>query len=154
TQWFLFYLIPFSIVGIGMFTLAPHYDGLLYLVTVLYAAGTIFLMHQAEWDVFHVIPLLFVYDALWLFDGILLTDYIMLFRLGLFSVLLTILGMAIFPVIYAEKAGRAIAYTTDWYSIFGLVAICNMYAVTETVLWTKLLPGILIALYLLVQRRR
>ncbi|MTW85708.1 hypothetical protein F3157_08540 [Virgibacillus dakarensis] len=150
-----FYVIPFSVFGIFVFTLVRDFDITLFLVTVLYAMLTLFMMHKEKWDIFNVVPLILVYYVLWIYeDAFLSPDYSMLVRLVVFAGVLMVVGLLSYPVIYQEQKDKEIPYMIDWYSIIGLIALCNLYMVTTEMLWTKLLPGLLISLYLLLQRKR
>ncbi|MFD1362408.1 hypothetical protein [Lentibacillus salinarum] len=150
-----FYVIPFSVFGIFLFTLVPDFDATLFVVTLLYAVLTLFMMHREKWDLFTVVPLILVYGALWLYDDALLSsEYVMLFRLVGFAGVLVLAGWLIYPAIYQEQKDRKLPFNVDWYSIIAFIALYNLYAVTAEALWTKLLPGLLISLYLIGQRKR
>ncbi|WP_106495729.1 hypothetical protein [Lentibacillus sp. Marseille-P4043] len=149
-----FYVIPFSVLGVLVFTLERDFDFTLFIVTSLYAILTLFMMRKEKWDIFNVFPLALVFYGLWLYQGgLLTTDYAMLFRLIVFAGILTIVGLLIYPNMYEEQKGK-IPYKVDWYSIIGFIALCDLYVVTAEPLWAKLLPGILISLFLLLQRKR
>ncbi|WP_010531893.1 hypothetical protein [Lentibacillus jeotgali] len=150
-----FYVIPFSVFGMLLFTLVPDFDLRLFVVTLLYAVMTLFMMHRQKWDVFAAVPLALVYSVLWLYDGVmLLEDYVMLVRLVALAGVLVAAGLLMYPVIYQEQKNWEIPLRVDWYSIVSFVALCSLYVVTAEALWSKLLPGMLISLYLIMQRKR
>ncbi|QKY70136.1 SCO7613 C-terminal domain-containing membrane protein [Lentibacillus sp. CBA3610] len=150
-----FYVIPFSVFGIFTFMLVPDFDVTLFALTLLYAVLTLFMMHREQWDLFTVVPLVLVYSILWRYDDALLSPaYFMSVRLVGFAGLLAVAGWLMYPVIYQTRTDREIPYKIDWYSIIGFVALFNLYAVTTEALWTKLLPGLLISLFLIGQRKR
>ncbi|TFJ93181.1 hypothetical protein [Lentibacillus salicampi] len=150
-----FYVVPFSVLGMFLFVIVPVFDVTLFVVTLLYAVMTLFIMHREKWDVFTALPLALVYSTLWLYDGtIFSTEYDMLFRLVVFAGLLLAAGLLMYPVTYQEQRDKEIPVKIDWYSVIGFAALCSIYVVPAEAFWAKLLPGLLVSLYLILQRKR
>ena len=139
-----YYLVPFSIFGLIVFQLMTPYSFDLFLATLLYALGTLYVMHKENWDHYNVIPLLITFYALYMYRyGI--------FEMTLFALLLTGVGFLCYQTIYKRKNSKIVI---DWYTIIGFFAMLNLYHLAEVALWTKLLPGLLISANLYVQRNR
>ncbi|GGK05118.1 hypothetical protein GCM10007063_29380 [Lentibacillus kapialis] len=150
-----FYVIPFSVLGMFLFTLTWDFDAMLCGVTLLYAVMTLFMMHREKWDMFNAAPLVLAYSALWLYDGaILLPEYAMLLKLVVFAVVLLAAGLLMYSAIYQKQADREIPVLIDWYSVIGFAALCSLYVLSVEALWAKLLPGLLLSLYVILQRKR
>lgn len=147
-----YYLVPFSMVGIVSFITVYPYALEPFLVTVIYSVGLLFMMHKQKWDVLSVIPLILVYYALRIYSVPL--DEWELLLLALYGITLTTVGYFIYPLFYQEIKEKGRMENIDWYSVIGLVALGSLYLLKEEALWAKLLPGILITLYLIVQRKR
>ncbi|ALX50136.1 hypothetical protein [Lentibacillus amyloliquefaciens] len=150
-----FYVVPFSVFGMFLFTLVPDFDGTLFGVTLLYAVVTLFMMHQEQWNLFSVFPLVLVYRVLWLYDGAVLSpEYVMQFRLVVFAGVLLAAGLLMYTVVYQEQRNRDIPVKLDWYSVVGFAALLSLYDVPAEALWAKLLPGLLVSLFVVLQRKR
>src|SRR5690625_3547867 len=77
-----YYLVPFSLFGMVVFQLMSPYPFDLFLATLVYALGILFIMHKEKWDLYNVFPLLIIFYALFNYRyG--------LFEITLFSLLLT-----------------------------------------------------------------
>jgi hypothetical protein len=146
-----YYLVPFSVVGLTAFVRTDPYEWGLFIVTLLYAAGLLYIMHRQKWDIFTVVPLSLVFYAV---SGMGQTDTFVLIYFALFGILATVVGYWLYPTIYQEGKGKGSFDVIDWYSTIGLIAFCNLYFLTGDTLWTKLLPGILIVWYGVAQRKR
>lgn len=143
------YFIPFSMLGVGWFAIVDPYVWGIFVVTLLYAAGLLFVMHRQKWDVMSIVPLVLIYYALEVVSQI---DPRPLILTALFGVLLTVIGYCVYSTIFQETKEKGAVI--DWYSVVGFISFCHLYFLAGDALWTKLLPGVLIALYLVVQRKR
>lgn len=139
-----YYLIPFSILGMAVFQSTQPYELDVFIATVVYAAGVLFIMHKEKWDLYNVIPLLITFYAVSIYSY-------ELFAVTLFAILLTSIGYLSYQTIYRRENNKIVI---DWYTIIGFLAMLNLYNLTEGALWTKLLPGLLISVNLYVQRKR
>ena len=146
-----YYLVPFSMVGLTAFVLAEPYEWGLFIVILLYAVGLLFIMYKQKWDVLSVVPLVLVYYAL---KTVSQMDPWALVYIALFGILLTVIGYYLYASIYLEREEKGSLGVIDWYAVIGLIVFCNLYFLMGEALWTKLLPGILIVLYLALQRKR
>lgn len=151
-----YYAVPFSFIGILAFTLAMPYNLILLVVTLLYVTLLLFILHKEKWDIYNLIPLLIVFYALRLYGFNYQKDsaYFMLFTVAGFAVIYTVIGMLIYPFIYQKYKGKAGLPLIDWYTIVGFMALCGLYGLTTEALGTKLIPGLLIAANLVLQRKR
>lgn len=146
-----FYVVPFSVVGIvTSMTVHPYELGAI-IVTVIYAIVLLFIMHKERWDMFAIVPLLQIYYAISLFSE---SNDLAMVLSALFGVILTAIGILLYPSIYQKAKEKGMQYSLDWYSIISLIVFINLYFLTGEALWTKLLPGVLIFIYLVVQRKR
>lgn len=139
-----YYLVPFSMLGIGVFQLVSPYELHMFIATIMYASSLLFIMHKEKWDIYNVIPLLMIFYAISIYSyG--------LFEVTLLAFVLTVIGFLCYPKIYH---GTKSLIVIDWYTIIGFLAILNLYDLTGDRLWTKLLPGLLISANLLLQGKR
>src|SRR5699024_11215783 len=97
-------------------------------------------------------PLALIYMAITTFSGE--ADNLSLSLLAFFGVLSTVVGHVLYPSIYQGFPKKRKLPTLDWYSIFGPIAFGSLYLYTGEAIWTKLLPGVLISVYLITQRNR
>lgn len=58
-----YYLVPFSLLGVASFLLAYPYSWTLFGLNLLYAAGTVILLHRVKWDLLNLLPLLMIFYA-------------------------------------------------------------------------------------------
>lgn len=139
-----YYLVPFSLLGMSVFQLVLPYELNLFIATLLYVIGILFIMHKEKWDIFNVIPLLITLYAIGIYSyG--------LFEMTLFALLLTVIGFFSYRMIYRPENNVIII---DWYTVIGFYTMLNLYNLTGEALWSKLLPGLLISGTILFQRKR
>lgn len=147
-----YYAAPFSALGILAFIMVYPFDVVLFVVTLIYAAGLLFVLHKQKWDIVQFAPLALTYLAIITFnDG---ADELTLILLATFGVLISGIGYIIYPVIYQDFEGKGKVPIIDWFSIIGVITLASLYSFAGDALWTKLLPGLLIAVYLILQRKR
>ncbi|ASN06042.1 hypothetical protein [Virgibacillus necropolis] len=150
-----FYTVPFSFIGILVFTLVTPYSLLTFFVTLLYIALLLVIMHKERWDVYNLIPLLIAFYALGLYGNYNVESvYFMLYAVAGFAVIYTVVGMLSYPFIYQNSISKEKLPIIDWYTIVCFMALFSLYGMTTEELSTKLLPGILIAANLVLQRKR
>ncbi|MCF6138847.1 hypothetical protein [Pseudalkalibacillus berkeleyi] len=149
------YLVPFSLISIVVYMGVYPFDLDTFVLTLVSATGVLFIMHKEKWDLFSIVPLLMVYSAVRLFGQShpLWEHFAFLAYSGL-AVLLTIVGMTIYKWIYDRAFTENKWGQIDWYTIFGLFTLVSLYIYSGEALWTKLLPGLLISVWLFLQRNR
>ncbi|WLD94213.1 hypothetical protein [Alkalihalobacillus sp. AL-G] len=150
-----YYLVPFSLIGISVFTTIYPYELDAFVVTLAYAAGVLFIMHQEKWDLFSIVPLIFVYFGVRIYGQANPDwEHFMLLTYAGLAVVFTIVGLLIYRTIYKKAEEKNKWDRVDWYTISGLLTLVSMYIYAGEELWTKLLPGVLISVNLFLQRDR
>ncbi|GAB4074647.1 hypothetical protein GCM10028778_21500 [Barrientosiimonas marina] len=149
-QRIIYYVIPFSLIGLMNFALLHPFDLTQLIVTMLYTSIILGMLHIQKWDTLNGIPLMILFIALINFiqthptyDDIVLV---------VASVIFLIIGLLLYPVIY--KAHKATFPLVDWYTIAGFVSLGFLYVYDGDTLFQQLLPGILVSLAIYVQRNR
>ncbi|WP_423406896.1 hypothetical protein AABM38_13455 [Heyndrickxia sp. MSNUG] len=149
-----YYLVPFSLLGIASFMVTYPYSWLLFGMTVLYAVGTLFLLHRIKWDLLKLLPLLMIFYA-----------SIQLIYQSRIDVLFEIVLLAAFGVSLLIAGG--IFYSNLWEngSVFGLKSLDSYTIVsfffivsisvfkTET-FWAQIVHGLLMSGAFWLQRKR
>ncbi|WP_047982833.1 hypothetical protein [Ornithinibacillus californiensis] len=148
-----YYFVPFSSIGILGFTMSYPYDVSMFVITILYGALVLFVLHRMKWDILSAIPLFNMYSGMLNFsngDTVLAYEpYIQ----AAFGVVLLAIGRVLYQTLYQMKGKY---FKLDWYTIFAFIAFFNLYQFTILTdnLAFKVLPGILIVGGLLMNRKR
>jgi len=149
-----YYLIPFSMIGIVFTMITYPFDILPYLITLAYSSGTLFYLHKINWDVLGVIPLIFTFIAT--IEFTLLGELNGLQKLllaGGLGIVLSIIGQFVYRRLIIN--GPKILQTKiDGYTLVSLLFFAFMYSFENQNIWSHALPGILISLSFLLQRKR
>ncbi|MBV7506868.1 hypothetical protein KW850_16525 [Bacillus sp. sid0103] len=149
-----YYLVPFSIIGIVFTVITYPFDMLPYLVTLVYTFGILFYLHKINWDVLGAIPLILAFIATIEFthQGELAALVKMLLTGGL-GIVLSIVGQFVYKklIIYSPKL---IQTKLDGYTLVSLMFFALMYTFGHEYIWGHALPGVLISVSLLLQRKR
>ncbi|WHY65284.1 hypothetical protein [Neobacillus sp. SuZ13] len=149
-----YYLIPFSIIGI-VFTLITYpFDFLPYLVTLAYGFGTVFYLHKIQWDVLGIVPLFLAFIATVEFTySSDLGELAKMLVTGGVGIVLSIIGQLVYKrlVEYGPKIQqlKIDGFTFVSFMFFGL-----MYLFEDPFIWIHAIPGVLIAISFLLQRKR
>ncbi|MUK88845.1 hypothetical protein GMD78_10620 [Ornithinibacillus sp. L9] len=150
-----YYLVPFSSIGIAVFTGAYPIDLTMLVVTILYAIGLLVILHKQMWTILNVIPLMLVFISTQNFGYERLGWEGQIILIAAFAVILIIVGFVMYPSIIEKSSSSKLQLKTiDWYSIVGLFVLFILYEYSWAGLWTRLLPGILISIYIVLQRNR
>lgn len=145
----LYYLVPFSLLGVLAFITIYPYEMGAYIVSLLYAIGLLIILHLAKWEILAAIPSLFIYGAT--------LQYLILHSFGaiheslslaLFGIVFLLAGKWFYHRLYERP------FALDVYSIFGVLFFATMYLFEQPTLWIKILPGLLIAAAIWIQRQR
>lgn len=144
----IYYLVPFSFLGILAFMVMYPFQMLPYVVSLLYSIGTLVVLHVAKWELLTAIPTLFIYG------GTLL--YLMFHPFGAMNEQLT---LAVFGVVfllagkwfYEELFGKK---TVDVYTMGAFLFFATMFVLEQPTPLIKILPGLLMAGALWLQRIR
>ncbi|MFA1819740.1 hypothetical protein ACDX78_06005 [Virgibacillus oceani] len=146
----IFYILPFSFIGAYIFTFSQPFDLIIFIVSLLYLGLILALLHVKKWDILNVLPIILVFTAFMkiadYFPG---TAYLLFTFLAVFFISA---GKLVYAQVYKENKNSL--PQLDWYTIAGFVAIGLMYIHADWVFWEKMLPGILTALALYLQKNR
>lgn len=146
----IFYLVPFSLMGIIAFLSMYPYDFLPFIVTILYSIGLLVLLHLSRWEFLTAIPTLLIYMAT--------LQYLMVHPFAAENELITLAGFGIVFLLagkwFYPRLYEQLVFKIDFYTIGALVFFATMYAFEQPALWLKILPGILIVLSIWLQRNR
>jgi len=149
-----FYLVPFSIFGIGFMLVTYPYGWLPYLITSVYSFGILFYLHKIKWDVFGIIPLVLTFVAT--VEFLFLSELTWLEKLllsGGLGILLTIVGQIVYKKLF-ERGTRIQEIRVDGYTVVSFFYFWYMYFFANQELWSHALPGVLIAIAIWLQRKR
>ncbi|WP_174732483.1 hypothetical protein [Mesobacillus harenae] len=152
----IYYLVPFSIIGIMAFIAEYPFDLQLYGVTLLYAAALLVFLHHIKWDLVTFLPLLQIYYATITAVQLLDMDSALpklipaVLGIGLIAA-----GQLIYPKLW-EVGGKLGIKHIDAYTIFSFLFFFLIYgfASIDEELWVKILPGLLISASLWLQKSR
>ncbi|ETI66468.1 hypothetical protein [Neobacillus vireti] len=149
-----YYLVPFSIIGIGVMLLVYPYSWLPYLITGGYASVLLFYLHKIKWDLLGLIPLFLAFIATVEFSY--LSDMGALQKLllsGGLGILMALNGQIVYKKLF--ESGPKIGDTKiDGYTAVSFLYFWVMYFFDYPSIWSKALPGVLIAVSFWMQRKR
>lgn len=150
----LYYLIPFSFLGMGSFLLPLAFTLTAYLALLLYAAGMLAILHREKWSILAFWPVMMIYlGTLEYLVYERLGAGIELFILAGFGIVLLALGHWIYKDFFTNSP-EWLNRTIDVYGIAGFLFLATMYAFPQPELWMKVLPGVLMAVAIWLQRKR
>ncbi|WP_040208694.1 hypothetical protein [Neobacillus jeddahensis] len=149
-----YYLVSFSMLGIGFSLLIYPYNGLQYLVTLSYVVGLLVYLHKVKWDIFGLVPLIFAFFATVEFSyssEIMGLENMLLF--GGLGILMIFIGQSIYKKVVSN--GKMLLDTKiDGYTMVSFLYFVFMYFIDTENLWTHALPGCLIAIAIWLQAKR
>lgn len=146
------FFIPFSIIGLTYFAVMNQIDLLLYSAIFALAIGILYILYQHKWTLFKLIPLTIVLYALTNYDYSHGYKDIVFVRLSIYACILIVVGQFIYKKLYVTVKEKLISL--DAYTIIGFLSAFLLYGYADFPLWQKLLPGILITLFIILQRNR
>ncbi|WP_144547104.1 hypothetical protein [Bacillus sp. X1(2014)] len=149
-----YYLIPFSIIGI-VFTLITYpFDLLPYLVTLAYAFGTVFYMHKIQWDVLGIVPLFLAFIATVEFTySSDLGELAKMLVTGGVGIVLSVIGQLVYKKL-VEYGPKFQQIKIDGFTFVSFMFFGLMYLFEDPFIWSHAIPGLLIAISILLQRKR
>lgn len=149
-QTILQYFVPMSLIGLSIFVSYNPIDLLLYSAIFIYGFGILYFIRKLNWEIINIIPLLLLLMSLFHYEtGYVLTAYI---SIAVYGCILIGVGITLHRYLFASEIN--VNKSIDWYTIFGFVSIYSLYLFEQTTLWEKLLPGLLIALFIGLQKDR
>jgi hypothetical protein len=149
-----YYLVPFSFIGIGCTLMTYPFGWLPYIVTCTYTVGTLFYLHKIKWDLFGIIPLFFAFIATVEISYLgEIDDLEKILLAGGLGILMTLIGQSVYKKLI-ESGSKPLGIKIDGYTTVSFLYFGLMYFFEDLHIWSHALPGVLIAVSLLLQRKR
>jgi hypothetical protein len=149
-----YYLVPFSLLGLVNTLMTYPFDYLPYIVTLIYAGGLLFYLHLVKGDLLGIIPLFLTFLAtveFSFFSEMNNTQNLLL--AGGLGILLSLIGQINYKLLV--KGGKKLQDTQiDGYTFISLLFFSYMYYFENQSMWSNALPGVLIAVLIIIQRKR
>lgn len=155
----LHYLIVFSLAGIIIINNNKVLGITEFLVTIIYTALILYLLHKSSLDKLDFLPLSALYFSIMKFSLKFenLGSVVVLISLGLF-IIAKILGEYLYDNLYSYKKDEKNHWSVkiDWYSLFALfiVKIAAGPAIYGSSLWVLLIPGLMLTFWMFSQVKR
>lgn len=149
-----YYLVPFSLLGIASFLVAYPYSWTLFGMNLLYAAGTVFLLHRVKWDLLNLLPLLVIFYSS--IQMIFQSRMDVLFDIALlagFGVSLLFAGRVLYPKLW-QNGGVYGLKSLDAYTIVAFFFIVTISVFKPETFWAQIVHGVLLSLAFWLQRNR
>lgn len=149
-----FYLVPFSLLGIASFIVVYPYSWMLFGMTALYAVGTLCLLHRVKWDLLNLLPLLMIFYASiqMIYQSRIHVMFDIAF-LAAFSIILLISGKILYSSLW-EKGGVYGLKTLDSYTIVSFFFIVSISLFKAEAFWAQIVHGLLMSGAFWLQRKR
>ncbi|MBU8878696.1 hypothetical protein BGM26_06790 [Bacillus sp. FJAT-29790] len=147
-----YFLVPFSLIGILSFIASYPFGWVPFVTMVLYSVGLIAFLHMIRKDIFIGLPLFLLFAGTILFllmNGMEASNKLLI--TGGFGLGLTLRGQLLYQKLFdmEEKVKKV-----DSYTMAALLFFVSMYGFQTEALWTQILPGILISFLFILQRKR
>ncbi|WP_273832081.1 SCO7613 C-terminal domain-containing membrane protein [Guptibacillus sedimenti] len=148
------YAVPFAVFGLFLFINTYEEIQLIPLaVGLFYAALLLYVMHQSDWQLFSIVPLLFVQSMIFLLP-IETVEIQTLVYVGAAVVLLTT-GSLIHHKLYSLHGKRMHEKHIDWYAVIAFLFVLNLYQnLTLASLWADELRALFIVAFFFLQIKR
>lgn len=149
-----YYLVPFSLLGIASFLAAYPYSWQLFGITIGYAAAILVLLHRVKWDLAAIAPLLMIfYGTVQFIIQAQLDVYWGIAIFAGFGILFIFSGRWIYKNLW-EKGGVYGLLSLDAYSLVGFLFILSVGLLSAETFWALIIHGLLISGGLWLQRNR
>lgn len=149
-----YFLVPFSLLGIASFLVAYPYSWTLFGMNLLYAAGTVILLHRVKWDLLNLLPLLMIFYAS--IQMIFQSRIDVMFDIALlagFGVFLLLAGRVLYPKLW-ENGGVYGLKSLDAYTIVAFFFIVTISVFKSETFWAQIVHGVLLSGGFWLQRNR
>ena len=149
-----YYLVPFSLIGVGACVNSYPFDQYVYTEILVFGIALLIFLHRIKWDLLNIVVLFLVFigtiefsiETAWgPFEKMLLA--------GGLGAGLTLIGRGTYKSLY-ESHFHIFKTKMDGYTIISFLFYGLMYYFEMDAIWTTALPGILISLTLWMQRNR
>ncbi|MCA0986893.1 hypothetical protein [Guptibacillus algicola] len=146
------YVVPFSVLGLVPFTLENTLTALSFSIAICYIGVLLYIMHKSRWQLFSIIPLLFVLICVQLlpFEFIEMTVVLNV----LVGTVLLCSGLFIHKQLYAFQSTEVLNNHIDWYSFAALMLVLPLNYYYDASLWAEELPSLFIVILLACQINR
>ncbi|NHM31071.1 hypothetical protein [Neobacillus terrae] len=150
----IYYLVPFSLIGIGACVISYPFDYYLYIEILVFGTAILIFLHRIKWDLLNIVVLFLVFigtieftiETAWgPFEKMLLA--------GGLGAGLALIGRSTYKSLY-ESHSEMFKTKLDGYTIISFLFYGLMYYFDTDAIWTIALPGILISLTIWMQRNR
>lgn len=149
-----YYLIPFSLVGIAALLVTYPFTTMIFITIAGYTLGTLFYLHRIKWDVLGIIPLFLLFLATIEYSYLgELSRQDQLFLFACLGIAMIITGQVVYSNLFKHRL-KFSEIKIDGYTIVSFLYFGMMYVFVLPNLWSRVLPGILIATAILLQRKR
>lgn len=149
-----YYLVPFSLLGIASFLVVYPYSWTLFGMNLLYAAGTLILLHRVKWDLLNLLPLLMIFYSS--IQMIFQSRMDVLFDIALlagFGVSLLFAGRVLYPKLW-QNGGVYGLKSLDAYTIVAFFFIVSISVFKSQTFWAQIVHGVLLSVAFWLQRNR
>lgn len=149
-----FYLVPFSVIGIGSMLMVYPYGIIPYLLTWLYVLALLIYLHKVKWDIIILVPLVFAFLAT--IEYMYVSDLTASEKMLVFAIigmLFIFLGQFLYTKVFVAGK-KMLEVKMDGYTVIAFLFFAFMYFLENQHLWSHALPGMLIAFSLWLQRKR
>lgn len=149
------FLVPFSIIGMLSMLTAYPFEHYIYFSLMVYGAGLLFLLHRVKWDFLAIFPLIVI-----LAGNIQLSYVSTLLVPETKTILFTVLGLVfiftgkrLYKGLLVSNSLLSFRYI-DAYTVISLLSIVFLYTIETEGMFFRVLPGILISLFVWMQQTR
>jgi hypothetical protein len=148
------FLVPFSLLGIASFIFAYPYTIHLFVITILYSACIITLLHWIKWDRIALIPLLMLfYSVITFIYQSSLDAFIAIGMLAVFGFALLLIGRRLYPALW-ESGGAQGIKQLDGYTMVSLIFLIAISLFKTETFWAQIVHGLLLSVAIWLQRNR
>lgn len=144
----LFYLVPFSFLGIIAFISMYPFEMMPYVVSILYSVGILVVLHVAKWELLTAIPTILIYGGT--LQYLILHPFAAIneqLTLAVFGIVFLLAGKWFYKQLYEKRS-------IDVYTLGAILFFVTMFIFEQPTLWIKVLPGLLIAGTIWIGRKR
>lgn len=149
------FLVPFSIIGmLSMLTSYP-FEHHTYISLMLYGAGLLFLLHRQKWDFLVIFPLIVMLAGsiqLSYVSTVLVPESKTILFAGL-GLVFFYTGKRLYKELLVSNSMLACRYI-DAYTVTSMLYILFLYTIETEGMLLRILPGILISLFVWMQQTR
>src|SRR5699024_2845583 len=125
-----------------------------FFLTFFYATVFFFVLHEEKWNLFNLIPLLFICYATIDYGLTFYHPYASSIFMVILVVIYFIIGCMLYLLLYETVKVQSFTVRIYWYTVISFLAVVYLYVLVDDALWTRLLPGVGLSLSAWTQQRR